>query len=96
MLPITTPESGANVVLPVPISIKLYWYPTGIATEEFDGIVKVIEEDVSKSIVLFTSDSSRVKEESFVIAVEKFKIFGSISNLSSTEFQSMPFPARSQ
>ena len=44
---------------------------------------------------MLTSFASKVKLEVFVAIVLTFEILGSTSNLSSTEFQSRPFPARS-
>ena len=91
----TTPEPGENVVLPIPISINWYCDPTGIATEEFDGIVKLVAEGMLRIIVLLTSSASKVKADVFVTIVLIFAIRGSTSNLNSTAFQSSPVPARS-
>ena len=93
MLLTETPDSGTKVVTPVPTSIKVYLYPIGILTEEFDGIVKFIDDDVDKRIVLLTSCGSSVNAEDFDITELLFRIAGSRSNCSSTEFQSIPFPA---
>jgi hypothetical protein len=93
LLLIVTPDAGTKVVLAEPNSIKLYWYPIGIATEEFSGTVKFIGEDVDKRIVLLTSANSNVKLEFFVITVEIFEMLGSRSNWSVPEFQSIPTPA---
>ena len=79
---------------PDPISITLYLYPTGIETEEFNGIVKFIVDDVESKIVLLTSTGSKVNPDVLVITVLLFNNCGSRSNLKSTEFQSIPFPAR--
>ena len=51
--------------------------------------------EYESNIVFATSPSSNVKLLSFVITVFIFAILGSTSNCSSTEFQSIPFPARS-
>ena len=95
LLLIVTPDSGTKIVLPEPVSIKLYLYPTGIATEEFEGIVKFIPSEVLRRMLLLTSSKDKVNAEVFVITVPEFKICGSRSNCKSTEFQSIPFPASS-
>ena len=95
MLLTVTPDTGANIVLPDPISTRVYLYPIGISTEEFNGMVRVIGEEVLRIIVLLTSARSNTKLEVFVITVDKFTICGSTSNLLSTEFQSSPVPTRS-
>ena len=63
-------------------------------TAEFSGIVKFIEDDVDSKIVLLTSRGSRVNPDVLVITVLLFNSCGSRSNRKSTEFQSIPFPAR--
>ena len=63
MLFTVTPDSGVNVVLPDPASITKYWYPTGIETDEFAGIVKFIEEEVLSRIVFPASNKSSIKLE---------------------------------
>ena len=67
MLPTVTPATGEKVVLADPISIKLYWYPIGIATDEFNGIDKVIGEEALRRMVLLASTNSSVNPETFVI-----------------------------
>ena len=94
MLFIDTPDCGTNVVTPEPISIKLYLYPTGIETEEFSGTVRFIEDVVDNKIVLLTSRGSSVKEDVFVVTTALFKIACCRSNCSSTEFHSIPSPAK--
>jgi hypothetical protein len=81
LLFIVTPDAGTNCVTPEPISITLYLYPTGIDTEEFDGIVKFIVEEVLRRIVLLTSSNSKTKLLVFSITVFTFAILGSTSNL---------------
>ena len=93
MLLSVTPDAGTKVVTPVPISITVYLYPIGILTEEFSGTVKFIEDDVESKIVLLTSRGSKVNPDVLVITVLLFSNCGSRSNLKSTEFQSIPFPA---
>ena len=94
MLPIVTPDAGTKVVLPEPISTKLYLYPIGIFTAEFAGTVKFIGDDVCKKIVLLTSRGSKVKADVLITTVLLFNNVGSRSNLSSTPFHSRPSPAR--
>ena len=95
MLLTVTPDDGTNVVLPDPISTIVYLYPTGISTAEFKGIVKFIAEELESKIVLLTSSGSKVNPDVLVITVLLFSNCGSRSNLKSTEFQSIPSPARS-
>ena len=94
MLLIVTPDAATKVVLPDPISTTVYLYPTGISTAEFSGIVKFIGDDVESKIVLLTSRGSKVNPDDLVITVLLFNSCGSRSNCKSTEFQSIPFPAR--
>ena len=93
LLLIVTPDAGTKVVLAEPNSIKLYWYPIGIATEEFSGTVKFIGEDVDKRMVLLTSDNSSVKLVFFSTTIDEFENCTSKSNWSVPEFQSIPTPA---
>ena len=95
MLLTVTPDDGTNVVVPDPISITLYLYPIGISTAEFKGTTKFIADEVDNKIVLLTSSGSKINPDVLVITVLLFNNFGSRSNLESTEFQSIPFPARS-
>ena len=66
MLLIVTPDAGTKVVLPDPISTKVYLDPTGIATEEFTGIVRFMVDDVESKTVLEISATSKVKFALFV------------------------------
>ena len=83
MLLIVTPDSGTKVVIPDPISIRLYLDPTGMATDEFTGIVRFIVVDVDKRIVFDTSGRDRVK---FVVFVTTSVWAASISEISSIWF----------
>ena len=67
LLLIVTPEDGTKVVLPEPISTSVYLDPTGIATEEFAGIVRFIPEEVESKTVLDASAISNVNAVLFVI-----------------------------
>ena len=71
-------------------------YPTGISTEAFAGSVTVIGLEEYKIAVLPTSLADKIKLSVFVIIVPEFASLGSTSNLSSTEFQSIAVPARSE
>ena len=70
-------------------------YPTGISTKAFSGRFIVVGLEEYITIVLPTSLADAVKSSVFIITVPVLLILGSISNLSSIEFQSIPFPARS-
>ena len=69
MLLIVTPGDGTKVVLPEPISTKVYLDPTGIAAEEFVGTVRFIPEEVESKTVLDASAISNVKAVLFVITL---------------------------
>ena len=69
MLLTVTPDAGTKVVLADPISTKVYLDPTGIATEEFSGIVRFIAEDAESKTVLDTSASSSVNAVLFVVTL---------------------------
>ena len=62
----------------------------------FAGSVTVIGSEEYKRIVLPTSLGDKVKFAVFVKTTPVFAILGSTSNLSSTEFHSRAFPARSE
>ena len=94
MLLIATPDDGTKVVTPDPISTKVYLYPIGMLTSELSGTVKFIEDDVESKIVLLTSRGSKVNPDVLLITVLLFNSCGSRSNLTFTEFQSIPSPAR--
>ena len=66
MLLIVTPDAGTKVVTPDPISIRLYLDPTGMATDEFTGIVRFIVVDVDKRTVFDTSARDNIKFVVFV------------------------------
>ena len=95
MLPTVTPDAGTKVVFAEPISTKLYLYPIGILTAEFSGTDKFAGDDICKKIVLLTSRGSKVKADVLTTTVLLFNIIGSISNLSSILFHSIPLPASS-
>ena len=90
----TIPLPSDTVTDPVPVWIMSIEYPTGISTEEFAGRVTVIGLEEYKIAVLPTSLADKIKLSVFVITVPAFASLGSTSNLSSTEFQSIAFPAR--
>jgi hypothetical protein len=96
LLPTVTPDAGTKVVFAVPISTKLYLYPTGILAEEFSGTVKFIGDDALSKIVLLTSRASKVNPVVLITTVLLFNNDGSRSNLELPPFQSIPFPARSE
>ena len=64
---ITTPPVGVMVVRPVPVCIKVICEPTGNATDEFSGTVRVLSEPLLISTILFLSVNTSVYDTDAVV-----------------------------